>query len=149
MHQKACPSVLIAIAAALVLAIAPAALAAKPAGGGGGGGKGGSGGGDSTSSLSLVLVESTDGLPHWGQSVTFDVQTSAAYPYVTLDCFQGGVRVSTMTAGFYPSYRFTRYYTLSSSSWQSGEADCVANLHTSSSNGRTTTLKTLSFHVYA
>ncbi len=37
----------------------------------------------STSSLALVLLDSTDGVPHWGQRVTFDVQTTATdRPYV-------------------------------------------------------------------
>src|SRR5438876_11873593 len=32
-----------------------------------------------TGSFSLVLVDSTDGVAHWGQHVTFDVTSSARY----------------------------------------------------------------------
>lgn len=135
---------LVAATAALLLALAPVAFAAK--GGGGGGGKGGSA--TASGSLSLVLINSSDGLPHWGQTVTFDVTTTVSQPYVTLNCFQNGAQVYTMTAGFYASYPFTHYYTLSSSSWTSGAADCTADLHYSTSSGKRVTLATLSFPVY-
>jgi len=134
---------LVAATAALLLALAPVALAGKS----GGGGKGGSGS-VSGGSLNLVLVNSSDGLAHWGQTVTFDVSTTASQPYVTLTCLQNGVQVYSMTAGFYASYPFTRYYTLSSSAWKSGGADCTADLHYSTSGGKRVTLATLSFPVY-
>src|ERR1700693_4862101 len=61
---------LIATVAAVCLALAPTALAAK--GGGAGKGGGGTGGG----SITLVLVNSTDGLAHWGAQVTFNISTT-------------------------------------------------------------------------
>src|SRR4051812_6343009 len=80
------PAVRIACSAAflvLALALVPAALAGK------GGKPGGGGGGNTTSSgsLSLVLLNSTDGLPHRGQQVTFQVSTSYATPSISLDCY--------------------------------------------------------------
>lgn len=135
----------LAVFALAALLAVPAALAAK------GGKPGGGGGGSSTSSLSLVLLNSTDGLPHQGQQVTFTVSTTAtSTPSVRLDCYKGGVWVYTATAGFYPAYPWAPNYTLASSAWTSGEADCTATLYSTSNGGtRTTTLATLQFHVYA
>ena len=134
----------IALSTALVLALVlvPTALAGKGKPGGGTTGGGGS--------LGLVLLDSSDGLPHWGQNVTFNVSTTATTrPYVTLDCHQGGAWVSSMTAGFFPDYPWGQVFGLSSSSWASGAADCTADLHYSNRNGRKVTLATLTFHVYA
>ena len=99
-----------------------------------------------TSSLTLVLLNSTDGLPHWGQQVTFNVSTTATTePYVTLYCYQNGKQVYSSWAGFYPSYPWpwNQVMTLSSLSWTGGAADCTATLSSS-----TATLKSISFHVY-
>ena len=129
------------VALVLALMIVPAALAAKggkPAGGG------------STASVNLVVLGSTDGQPHWGQQVTFTVSTTATdRPFVGLQCYQGGARVYSMSAGFFADYPFTKTYTLSSSYWTSGAADCTATLYYFTSNGRERTLKTMSFRVYA
>src|SRR5437867_1199361 len=58
-----------------------------------------------TSSLKLVLLNSTDGLPHYGQQVTFSVSTTATTePHVSLTCSQNGVVVYRNDAGFYASY---------------------------------------------
>src|SRR5438093_13309875 len=63
----------------LALVLVPAALAAKGHGGGGTSGGTGTGGG----TIGLVLLNSTDGLPHVGQQVTFNVSTTAtSYPWV-------------------------------------------------------------------
>src|SRR3989449_10422693 len=44
---------------------------------------------NTNSSLSLVLLNSTDGLAHWGQNMTFNVSTTAtSYPSVGLNCHQ-------------------------------------------------------------
>ena len=134
---------LLAVTAALLLALAPAALAGK------GGGKSG---GATSSSLSLVLVNSTDGQPHWGQTVTFSVSTTATdKPSVRLDCYQGGALVYTHSAGFYPSYPWpqSQNYILQSSAWTGGAADCTATLYYMNSRGTSVTLTTLSFPVYA
>jgi hypothetical protein len=133
------------IAAVAALALVPTALAGK----GGGGKPGGGGGGTTTSSsLSLVLLNSSDGQAHWGQQVTFNVATTAtASPFVSLNCYQGSTWVLTASAGFFPSYPWSRDFTLSSGSWPSGAADCTARLYMTKDGSRTTTLATLSFHV--
>lgn len=104
-----------------------------------------------TSSLSLVLMNSTDGLPHWGQTVTFKVSTTAtSQPDVTLACRQNGTIVYSAWAGFYPSYPWpgSQDMVLSSQAWTSGGAACTATL--SYVNGKkTVTLTTLNFQVYA
>jgi hypothetical protein len=108
------------------------------------GGHGGSG----SSSVSLVLVDSTDGVAHAGQQVTFDVATTAtASPFVSLNCYQNGVWVYTASAGFFSAYPWSRNFTLSSTAWMSGEADCTARLYSTKTGTRTTTLATTSFHV--
>jgi hypothetical protein len=127
---------------ALALALAPAAFAGK-------GGKPGAGGGGGTgASLTLVLLDSTDGLPHFGQNVTFKVSTSATRPYVNLTCYQGGDWVTNQTVGFYAGYPWSQNFPLSSWKWTGGAADCTARLYTSTKRG-TTTLATLNFHAYA
>ena len=109
------------------------------------------GGNSSTSSFRLVLLNSTDGLPHYGQSVTFGVSTTAtSYPDVSLNCYQNGLLVYGAMAGFYSSYPWpgSQIMPLSSPSWTGGAASCTANLWYL--NGRKdVTLTTLSFAVYA
>jgi hypothetical protein len=127
----------------LVLVLVPAAFAAKGGGGGGKGGKPGSGG---TSSLSVVMVTdlNANGLPNWGDTITFNVSTTATTaPYVELTCSQGGSVVYSAWAGFYDGYLWPeqRLMPLWSPSWTGGAADCKAVLN----NG----LATLSFHVDA
>lgn len=136
---------------ALCLVLAPSALAAKGGGGGqGGGGKPTSGNG--TGTISLVLLDSTDGLPHWGQQVRFDVQTTATtQPRVDAKCYQSGTLVYSGTTGYFASYPWpwTQTFTLSSQSWTGGDADCSAVLYSMTNSGAKTTLATLNFHVYA
>src|SRR3954447_20813208 len=78
------------VAAFLALLVsAPTALAGKgggrPRGGGTTGGR---------RSLGLVLLDSTDGVAHHGQRVTFTATTTATdRPFVRLDCYQGSVWV--------------------------------------------------------
>lgn len=123
---------------ALSSSVATPALAAK--GGPGGGG---------SSSISLVLVDSTDGLAHVGQQVTFAVATTAtSSPFVSLNCYQNGVWVYTASAGFFAAYPWSQNFTLSSTAWMSGAADCTARLYSTKTGTRTTTLATVSFHVY-
>ena len=107
------------------------------------------GGSTGTSSLSLVLLNPTDGSPHYGQVVTFNVSTTAtSYPSVDLKCYQNGAMVMAWTAGFYPGYLWTKNVTLSSPSWTGGAANCTATLIYSNSK-TVITLATLSFQVYA
>src|SRR5690242_9326447 len=85
-----------------------------------------------SSTLSLVLVNSTDGLPHYGQQVTFQVATAATtQPNVSLDCYQNGSLVYGAVAGFYAGYPWpgSQVMKLSSASWTGGAANCVASLY--------------------
>jgi hypothetical protein len=137
---------LIGLSLALVagLAASSPALAAK-----GGGGK--PSGGSSSATLTLVPLDSTDGVTHWGQRVTFDVATTATdSPFVDLACTQAGSTVLGATTGFFASYPWpwTNVITLSSQMWTAGAADCTARLYYLDGR-RSYTLKTLSFHVEA
>ena len=135
----------VAAVAALLLAFSGSALAAKggPAGGGGGKpAKGGSGGG----SIHLVVLNSPDGLPHWGGMVTFNVSTSATtQPWVNLQCTQNNTVVSQGWNGFFPGSLTTEDFGLYSPQWASGAADCTAYLTTP----QWAVLASTSFHVYA
>lgn len=130
--------------ALLVTVLALSLAVATPAFAKGGHGGGGSG----SSTLSLVLVDSLDGIAHSGQQVTFAVATTAtSSPFVSLNCYQGGVWVYTASAGFFAAYPWSRNFTLSSTAWMSGAADCTARLYSTKDGTRTTTLATASFHV--
>jgi len=135
-------------ALALALALVPAALAAK----GGGGGGGPTGGTTSGGTISLVLLNSTDGLPHVGQKVTFNVSTTATTkPWVTLYCYQSGLLVYKGSNGIFPT-SLMQVFTLASNSWSSGAADCTAwlqNWDGYSKRGTIVNLASTSFHVYA
>jgi len=135
-------ALLITLTVACVGLLAPMASAGKPTTNGGGGGSSGS-------TLELVLLDSADSVPNWGEHVTFNVSTTAtSKPMVALDCYQGGTRVYGMTAGFYADYPFTTTYTLRSSNWTGGAADCQARLYYTAHN-KTVILKTLAFTVAA
>ena len=134
--------------------VGPSALEARaPSGGGAKGGGGGKGGGGTTSgggggSLSLVMVTDVkgDGGPNWGDTVTFNVSTTATTePTVELLCSQNGVTVYGATSGFYSSYPWpwTKNMTLSSGAWQSGAAECTAKLFPL--GARSTVLASVSF----
>lgn len=127
----------------LALALVPAAIAAK--GGGNAGGKPGA----ATGSFSLVLLNSTDGLPHYGQDVTFNVTSTAYHPMVSLTCYQGGDWVKNQSVGFYAGWPWSQTFNLSSWKWLGGAADCRAELFYTDSKGAKRTLATMSFPVYA
>ena len=117
-----------------------------------GSGGGGKGGGASTSSLTLVMYTdvNANGLPNWGDTVTFGVSTTAtSVPYVNLACYQNSVRVASGTAGFFASYPWTweQLMTLSSRTWTGGAAECKADLGYYGNKGAFVLLTSLSFHV--
>ena len=133
--------------AALVLdlALVPAAFAGKGGGSGGGGSTGGTG-----SSLSLVMVSDTGSAgPSFGDTITFNVSTSASFPSVQLACSQNGVLVYTSTRGFYPTYMWSDNYLLEGGNWAAGAASCTATLYTTNKRGSSTTIATLSVPVGA
>ena len=124
--------------------IAGSAFAGK--GGGNGGGKGKPGGATPTGSFSLVLVDSTDGVAHWSQHITFTVTSSATYSFVAVSCYQGGARVYRQDIGFYTGWPWSQNFTLMSSLWTGGAADCSAELYSQNSDGTNhRTLSTMSF----
>ncbi len=114
------------------------AFAAKGGGsttGGGHKGGGGSSGGSGTISLQLppVVDKNGDGMADWGDFVTFDISTSAtSQPWVELDCFQNGVRVSQGWDGYFSGSLTTRNFGLYSPQWTGGAASCTAYLETPS-----------------
>lgn len=135
------------VATLMVGLVAGTAFAAKPSGGGGG--KPGGGGG--TLSLVLVVDVNGNGSPNWGDTVTFDVSTTATtQPHVSLTCSQGGTVVYGAAAGFYDSYPwpYAKIMTLSSAAWTGGAADCTAKLYYFGGT-KTITLATLSFQAGA
>ncbi|MGH3081454.1 MAG: hypothetical protein ACRDNH_10030 [Gaiellaceae bacterium] len=133
----------VAFIGALVLALAllPTAIAANR---GGGGGKAGS----ATGSFTLVLLNSTDGLPHYGQDVTFDVTSNAYHPMVRLTCYQNGDWVKNQSVGFYAGWPWSQVFPLSSYKWPGGAADCNATLYYQTNRGEQV-LDTMSFATYA
>jgi len=135
----------------IVLAIAPMALAGKGGKSGGGGGTGTTtGGGGGTLSVAMVRDQNGNGTPNWNDQITFNVSTTATdKPWVRLNCYQSGAWVSTSTAGFFAAYAWAPNFTLSSGGWLGGAGDCVATLYQVTSNGRSSDLSTLSFHVDA
>jgi hypothetical protein len=142
------PYVRFAPIAALVLALVlvPAAVAGKGVTSGKPGG-----GGSSSGSVSLVMTdENSNGVPNWGETVTFTVSTTAtSRPFVSLSCYQSGVRVYSFSAGIFPDYAWTQTYTLRSSNWTGGPADCTATGYYFTSNGREKVFGTTSFPVSA
>jgi hypothetical protein len=132
-----------AAATILVLVLVPAAIAAK-----GGNGKNSSGASASSLTLRLVSDSNSDGQPNAGDTVTFDVLSPTSYPTVTLDCYQDGAKAFWASANFYDSGlpAWMRNFTLSSTYWTGGAADCTATL-TDASSGRVQTLATRDFSV--
>src|SRR5205823_10845864 len=54
------------------------------------------------STLILVLLNSTDGQPHYGQKITFTASTTATTePHVSLACSQNGSVVYQTETGYY------------------------------------------------
>src|SRR5262249_52778866 len=135
---------------AIVVALIGALALASTAFAGNGGGQNKS----SSSSISLVLLGPTSSATsssgaHWNDQVTFAVSTTATdRPYVLLNCYQTGAWVLASQAGFYPLYPFGQNFTLASSAWTAGAADCTAILGMNSVGGtKFTKLAETSFHV--
>ncbi len=134
----------------LALALVPVAFAGK-----GSGGKGGSGGGTTSggsSSLTgpvMVLDVDGNGVVSHGDSINFNVSTSAtAKPEVGVRCYQGSNWIYDGYVGYWPDYMFTPYFTLDSGYWASGvQATCTARMFYYDSRGREQVLATLNFTV--
>ena len=111
------------------------------------------GGTTSGSSLSWAMVtdKNRDGAPSFGDTVTFNVQTSAtAYPWVTVTCKQNGTQVYQASRGIFAT-SLSEDFTLGPTGlWTSGAADCTATLEnwdSYSKNGTITPLASISFAV--
>ena len=101
--------------------IAGTALAAKT---------GGKPAGRTQSSLALVVLDAPDA--NWGETVTFEVSTTAtSQPMVEVNCLQAGTLVYWASAGFYDAYpwQWARNFSLKSTYWTGGAADCTATLY--------------------
>jgi hypothetical protein len=135
---------------ALAFVLVPVALAGK-----GGTGKGGSGGGTTsggTSSITgpvMVVDLNGNGLPNWGDTVTFNISTTATtQPYVNLVCSGNGVGYNSWRGVFAGSLDTNWNFVLSSGGWTSGAADCTATLGMYTKQGFQK-LASMSFHVDA
>jgi hypothetical protein len=107
-----------------------------------------------SSSLSLVVVGSPTGAgavqPSYGDTITFDVSTTqTSQPNVNVRCYQGSAFVLDGWGAFWPGALVGQNFTLSSSYWTGGAADCTADLVAYNKQGRAQTLASLSFHVNA
>src|SRR2546428_11160291 len=81
------------------------------------------------SNFALVVLDSTDGVAHWGHQVTFPVSTTATTePHVSLKCSQSGVLVYATQTGYFAGYLWPwpHAMTLSSVAWTGGAADSCA-----------------------
>ena len=131
-------ALLSAVVIAASLALVPAALAGKPAGGGGSGG-----GHKSTSytgsfvNTNPVMVSDANGnnAPDYGDGITFNVTSNATYYSVELDCSQNGAVVFRQIVGFGLGWTWSQTYTLRSSMWTGGAANCTAVLYASNADG--------------
>ena len=106
-----------------------------------------------SSSIQLVLLSAptssaTSG-PGYGDQVTFAFSTSTTdNPQVKLYCYQNGVWVYWNSASFSPDFPAgAKNFTLSSSYWTGGAADCTATLWYMAANGNPRSLASTSFHV--
>jgi hypothetical protein len=87
-------------------------------------------GGGTTGTISLVMVQdkNADGLPNYNDVVTFAVSTpSTTQPWVTVKCNQNGTLVYQASNAIF-SNSLNQNFTLASSAWSSGAADCTATL---------------------
>ena len=143
--RKPNPAVVLAGAAiVLSLALAPAALAGK----GAGGNKPSSGSSTITGPV-MVVDNNGDGLPNWGDTVTFNISTTAtAQPYVHLVCSGNGIGYDSWKGVFAGSLDTNWNFVLSSGGWTGGAADCTAWLGMYTKQGFKQ-LASTSFHVDA
>lgn len=141
----------------LALIIVPAALAAKGGNGphGGNSSHGGKNSGGSGGTISLVMVSDANGngLPNYGDQVTFAVSTTAtSQPWVTAYCYQNGTLVYQQSNGIFPLSLGETFTLGPTPAWAGGAADCTAYLQdwdSYSKNGKITNLASLDFSVSA
>ena len=120
--------------AANALAPSPSTVASSTSGGasletfgaGHGGGKGHANLGTNGSTIQATLIadNDADGIISWGDAISFDVSTGETWNQVSLVCSQNG----SVVLGAVRTPIAWDPIILSSRSWQSGAADCVATL---------------------
>jgi hypothetical protein len=106
--------------------MAGTAFAAK---GSGGHTKPGSGG--TAGSIAVVMISdaNSNGAPNWNDRITYDVsKVGVSNPFITTKCYQNGVNVLTIYAGYYAGYMWpgAQTFNLSEQNWTSGAATCTA-----------------------
>ena len=134
-----------AIAMLGLVAVVPVALAGNGKPGGGATSAGGS------LVVAMVADRNLNGAPNWGDTIKFNVSTTATLePHVNVKCTQGGVVVYGASTGYYASYPWpwTQNMTLSSQMWAGGSASCTATLQKYTGTS-VSTLATLNFSVGA
>lgn len=93
----------------------------------------------STSTIRLsapIGAAATSGWPRYGDFVRFDVSTTATpFPFVNLNCYQGGNLVAVGWAGYFDGALGTGAFGLYSPQWTGGAASCTANLDMQTSKG--------------
>jgi hypothetical protein len=139
-----------ALEAGLVTALAFGLIAGSTfaARGGGGSHKGGGDttGGGTITLAPLVVDNNGDGLPNWGDVVTFNISTSAGAPFVNLECSQNGAVVLVGWKGYFVGSLDTNWnFGLSSGAWQGGAASCTAYIKVQNSRGGWNTLGSTTF----
>ena len=126
---------LFVLAFAAVGAVAIWQSLAAPHNGGGGGGKHGTIYTGTFSDPILVLDNNSDGLPNWGDQITFKVTTTAPYNDITIKCSQNDTSVYGSTIGFGQGWPWPQIFTMQSMAWTSGAASCTAEFWASTSSG--------------
>ena len=94
--------------------------------------------------LGMVTDNNSDGLPNWGDQVTFAVSsTESDNPHVQLICSQNGEVV------YGASWPITPVLTLRSQVWQGGAADCTATAYYITDGTKKVPIGSLTFSVSA
>jgi len=109
-----------------------------------------SGGSTSATLAGPVMVSDANGdnHPNVGDSITFNVSTSAAKPEVGVRCWQGTDFVEDAYIAFFDTWLGSKYVTLGSSYWNASlTATCTARLFYYDSRAREHVLATMSFGV--
>ena len=134
-------AVLTGVVLALSLALVPAAFAGK--------GHQTTSGSSSITGPVMVVDSNGNGLANWGDTVTFNMSTTAtAQPYVHLVCSGNGIGYDSWKGVFAGSLDTNWNFVLASGGWTSGAGDCTATLGMYTKRGFNQ-LASTSFHVDA
>lgn len=130
------------VAGVTLLGASSPALAAK----GGGGGKPT---GSTSATMRLVPLDSTDGVVHHKQRITFEVQQTATdRPFVGVRCWQGADWVFDGYIGLFADTSDDQWEIMDSPYWQAGrDAACTARLFWYDRRGNENVLATMQFAV--